>query len=66
MQNTKPTLEREKTSGMQMLGKARLNGFVDGCDMEWYTCLCDILQKKRIIQNKNKTKTTKTNTNKTL
>ena len=34
MQNTKETLQREKTSRMQMLGKVRLSSCVDGCDME--------------------------------
>ena len=34
MQNAKATLEREKTSRMQVLEKARLSSCVDGCDME--------------------------------
>ena len=34
MQNAKETLQREKTSRMQVLGKVRLSSCVDGCDME--------------------------------
>ena len=45
MQNAKATLEREKTSRMQVLEKARLSSCVDGCDMKWYICSHDILQK---------------------
>ena len=48
MQNAKATLEREKTSRMQVLEKARLSSCVDGCDMEWYICSRDILQKNSI------------------
>ena len=48
MQNAKATLEREKTSRMHVLEKARLSSCVDGCDMEWYICSCDILQKNSI------------------
>ena len=48
MQNAKATLEREKTSRMQVLEKARLSSCVDGCDMEWYICSHDILQKNSI------------------
>ena len=33
---------------MQGLGKARLNSFADDCDMEWYICSRDILQKNSI------------------
>ena len=36
MQNRKATLEREKTSRMQVLEKVRLSSCVDGSDMEWY------------------------------
>ena len=45
MQNEKATLEREKTPTMQTLEKVRLSSCVDGCDMEWYICSRDILQK---------------------
>ena len=45
MQNAKATLEREKTSRLQVLEKVRLSSCVDGCDMEWYICSRDILQK---------------------
>ena len=45
MQNAKATLEREKTSRMQTLEKVRVSSCVDGCDMEWYICSRDILQK---------------------
>ena len=48
MQNAKATAEREKRSRMQVLEKARLSSCVDGCDMEWYICSHDILQKNSI------------------
>ena len=48
MPNAKGTLEREKTSRMQVLEKVRLSSCVDGCDMELCTCLRDILQKNGI------------------
>ena len=48
MQNAKTTLEREKTSRMQVLEKVRLSSCVDVCDMEWYICSRDILQKKTV------------------
>ena len=48
MQNAKATLEREKTSRMQVLEKSRLSSCVDGCDMEWYICSHYILQKNSI------------------
>ena len=48
MPNAKGTLEREKTSRMQVLEKVRLSSCVDGCDMELCTCSRDILQKNGI------------------
>ena len=48
IQNAKATLERKKTSRMQVLEKARLSSCVDGCDMEWYICSRDILHKNSI------------------
>ena len=45
MKNTKITLKREKTSRMQTLEKVRLSSCVDRCNMEWYICSRDILQK---------------------
>ena len=48
MQNTKATLEREKTSRMQVLKKVRLSSCLNGFDMEWYICSRDILQKNSI------------------
>ena len=48
MQNAKTTLEREKTSRMQVLEKVRWSSCVDVCDMEWYICSRDILQKNSI------------------
>ena len=45
MPNAKGTLEREKTSRMQVIEKVRLSSCVDGCDMELCTCSRDILQK---------------------
>ena len=48
MQNRNATLEREKTSRMQVLEKVRLSSCVDGSDMEWYICSRDILQKNSI------------------
>ena len=48
MQNAKATIEREKTSRMQVLEKIRLSSCVDGFDMEWYICSRDILQKNGI------------------
>ena len=41
MQNAKATIEREKTSRMQVLEKIRLSSCVDGFDMEWYICSHD-------------------------
>ena len=41
MPNAKGTLEREKTSRMQVLEKVRLSSCVDGFDMEWYICSHD-------------------------
>ena len=48
MQNAKATLKREKTSRMLVLERVRLSSCVDGCDMEWYICSRDILQKNSI------------------
>ena len=48
MQNRKATLEREKTSIMQVLETVRLSSCVNGSDMEWYICSHDILQKNSI------------------
>ena len=48
MRNEKATLEREETFRMQVLKKVRLRSCVDGCDMEWYICSRDILQKNSI------------------
>ena len=48
MQNRKTTLEREKTSRMQVLEKVRLSSCVDDSDMEWYIYSRDILQKNSI------------------
>ena len=48
MPNAKGTLEREKTSRMQVLEKVRLSSCVDGSDMELCTCSRDILQKNGI------------------
>ena len=41
MQNAKATIEREKTSRMQVLENIRLSSCVDGFDMEWYICSHD-------------------------
>ena len=49
MQNAKATLERQETSRMQVLEKVRLSRCVDGCDVEWYLCSLDFLQKKDVI-----------------
>ena len=48
MPNAKGTLERQKTSRMQVLEKVRLSSCVDGSDMELCTCSRDILQKNGI------------------
>ena len=48
MQNRKATLEREKTSRMQVLEKVRLSSCVDGFDIDWFLCSRDILQKNSI------------------
>ena len=48
IQNEKATLEREKTSRMQLLEKVRLSSCVDVCAMEFYVCSRDILQKNGV------------------
>ena len=48
MQNSKATLETEKTSRMQLLEKARLSSIVDGCDMEWHICYRNIFERNSI------------------
>ena len=48
IKNAKVTIEREKISRMETLEKVRLSSGVDGCDMEWFICLRDILQKNNI------------------
>ena len=45
VQNAKATIEREKTSRMQVLKHSGLISCADGSDMEWYTCSPNILQK---------------------
>ena len=39
---------RKKENRMQVLERVRLSIFMAGCDMEWYICSCDILQKNSI------------------
>ena len=50
MQNAKATLEREKRSRIQVPEEVRFRSCIDGCDMQWYICSRDILQKNSINQ----------------
>ena len=44
MNNVKASIEREKTTRMEMLWKHQSESCVDGCDMEWYECARQVLQ----------------------
>ena len=48
MQNARAILKKEKISRMKVLQKVRFSSCVGGCDMEWYICSRDILQKNGI------------------
>ena len=44
MNNAKASIEREKTTRMEILRKCQSEICVDGCDMEWYEYARQVLQ----------------------
>ena len=44
MINAKTSIEREKTTRMEILRKYQSESCVDGYDMEWYGCAKHVLQ----------------------
>ena len=48
MHNAQQTIEREKTTRLEMLQRAREKSCVDGCDMEWYTRAREVLRNNQI------------------
>ena len=44
MNNAKASIERQKTTRMEILRKCQSKICVDGCDMEWYECARQVFQ----------------------
>ena len=44
MNNAKASIQREKTTRMEILKKCQSETWVDGCDIEWYKCATQVLQ----------------------
>ena len=44
MNNAKASIEREKTTRMEILRNCRSDSCVNDCDMEWYECARQVLQ----------------------
>ena len=48
MNREKVSIEREKTTRMEILMKCQLESCVDGCDMVWYECAMQVFQMNSI------------------
>lgn len=48
MHSALESIEREKTSRIEVLQKAREKSCIDGCDMEWFTCAREVLRNNNV------------------